>query len=133
MQRPADSSPWPELPYKAWRETSETLQLWTQIIGKIRLSQTPWLNHSWHVVLYVTARGLTTSPMPYGERAFTIDFDFLDHFLIIETSDGQARRMPLRAQPVKDFYAAIMAALAELGIQVAITNTPCELPDPIRF
>ena len=72
---------WPELPFAAWKDTYATLHLWTQIVGKIRLAQTPWLNHSWHVVLYVTARGLTTSPIPYGERLFQLDFDFLDHVL----------------------------------------------------
>jgi hypothetical protein len=88
MQRGADRGSWPDLPYPAWRETCATLHLWTQIVGKIRLSQTPWLNHSWQVPLYVTVRGLTTSPIPYGERAFQIDFDFIDHALRIETSDG---------------------------------------------
>ena len=89
-QRHTDRGTWPDLPYPAWRETCTTLHLWTQIVGKIRLSQTPWLNHSWHVTLYVTARGLTTSPIPYGERAFQIDFDFIDHALRIETSDGSS-------------------------------------------
>jgi Family of unknown function (DUF5996) len=133
MQSKAASSVWPELSYSAWKETYQTLHLWTQIVGKIRLSQAAWLNHSWHVALYVTTRGLTTSAIPYGERAFSIDFDFLDHLLLIETSDGRRWRMPLQAQPVKDFYAAILTALAELGVPVAISETPCELPDPIRF
>ncbi len=124
---------WPDLPYPAWRETCATLHLWTQVIGKIRLSQTPWLNHSWHVTLYVTARGLTTSPIPYGERAFQIDFDFLDHALRIETSDGARRQVPLRAWSVAEFHAAVMAALAGLGIRVHIDECPNELPDPIRF
>ncbi|MEJ0093644.1 MAG: DUF5996 family protein [Methylocella sp.] len=133
MQRTTASSAWPELPYPACKETHATLHLWTQIVGKIRLSQEPWLNHSWHTTLYVTTRGLTTSTMPYGDRAFTIDFDFIDHLLFIETSDEQRWRMPLRAEPVKDFYAAIMAALADLGFPVVIDETPNELPDPIRF
>jgi hypothetical protein len=124
---------WPELPYAAWRDTSETLQLWTQIVGKIRLARTPWLNHSWHVALYITARGLTTSPIPDGARSFQIDFDFIDHGLRIATSDGQQRRLPLTAQPVAAFYAAVMAALAELGIDLKINDRPNELPDPIRF
>jgi hypothetical protein len=124
---------WPDLPYKAWRETCETLQLWTQIVGKIRLAQTPWLNHSWHVTLYVTARGLTTSPIPYGERVFQIDFDFIDHVLRIEAGDGLQRRLPLRAQAVADFHAAVMAALADLGIHVTIDESPNEVPNPIRF
>ena len=92
-----------------------TLQLWTQIVGKIRLSLTPWLNHSWHVTLYVTARGLTTSPIPYGPRVFQISFDFIDHQLRIETSDGAQRQLPLRPQSVADFYAAVIAALAGVG------------------
>jgi hypothetical protein len=133
MQREASSSGWPELPYSAWKETYETLHLWTQIVGKIRLSQASWLNHSWHVALYVTPRGLTTSAIPYEERAFAIDFDFLNHLLLVETSDNQRWRMPLRAQPVRDFYAAVMTALAELGLRVAIDETPNEMPDPIRF
>lgn len=133
MQPEADRNAWPALPYSAWRETYATLHLWTQIVGKIRLSQTPWLNHSWHVALYVTVRGLTTSPIPYGERAFQIDFDFLDHMLCIETSDGARRRMQLRAQSVADFYVEIMATLAYLGIAVRIHERPNELPDAIRF
>ena len=86
--RERDRESWPDLPYRVWEDTCATLQLWTQIVGKIRLSQTPWLNHSWHVALYMTARGLTTSPIPFGERVFQIDFDFIDHLLRIETSDG---------------------------------------------
>ena len=82
---------WPELPYEAWKDSYATLHLWTQIVGKIRLAQTPWLNHSWHVVLYVTDRGLTTSPIPYGERLFQIDFDFIDHELVVTTADGAAQ------------------------------------------
>src|SRR5580698_10863928 len=109
--------PWPELPTAAWRETYATLHLWTQIVGKIRLVRTPWLNHSWHVALYVTARGLTTSPIPDGSRYFQIDFDFIDHALRITAS----------------FYAGIMAALAELGIHLVIDEMPNELPDPIAF
>ena len=79
---------WPDLPYPSWRDTAATLQLWTQIVGKVRLAQTPWANHSWHVTLYVTPRGLTTSPIPYDGRAFQIDFDFINHALLIRTSDG---------------------------------------------
>jgi hypothetical protein len=132
-QRGTDRGSWPDLPYPAWRETCATLHLWTQIVGKIRLSQTPWLNHSWQVPLYVTARGLTTSPIPYGERAFQIDLDFIDHALRIETSDAPRWQMPLHAQPVADFHAAVMAALSDVGIEVHIDEIPNELPDPIRF
>jgi len=125
--------PWPELPTAAWRETYATLHLWTQIIGKIRFARSPWLNHSWHVALYVTPRGLTTSPIPDGTMTFQIDFDFIDHILRISTSDGATRRLELAGQSVASFYAAVMAALAELGIHIAINDMPNELPDPIRF
>ena len=125
--------PWPELPTTAWRETCETLQLWTQIVGKIRLAREPWLNHSWHVTLYVTARGLTTSPIPDGTRTFQIELDFLDHALRISTSDGAQRHFSLAGHSVASFYAAIMAELAQLGIHVAINEMPNELPEPIRF
>jgi hypothetical protein len=124
---------WPDLPYAAWRDTCETLHLWTQIVGKIRLAKTPWLNHSWHVALYVTARGLTTSPIPDGARSFQIDFDFIDHLLRIAASDGKQRQLPLVAQPVAAFYAAVMVALAEIGLDVTIDDRPNEVPDPIRF
>jgi hypothetical protein len=124
---------WPELPLAAWRETCATLHLWTQIVGKIRLSRAPWLNHSWHVVLYVTARGLTTSPIPDGTRTFQIDFDFIDHLLRISRSDGATRQFALAGQSVASFYASVMAALDELGIHVAIDEMPNELPEPIRF
>jgi hypothetical protein len=124
---------WPPLPYAAWRETYETLHLWTQIVGKIRLAHTPWLNHSWHVALYVSARGLTTSPIPDGARSFEIAFDFIDHVLRITTSDGAERQVPLRPQSVAAFYTKVRAALSELGIAVTIDETPNELPDPIRF
>src|SRR5271167_498523 len=98
---------WPELPYVAWKDTRDTLHLWTQIVGKIRLVQTPWLNHSWHVALYVTARGLTTSPIPYYERAVQIDFDFIDHVLWVRTSEGNFRRLLLEPMPVAQFYAEL--------------------------
>ena len=124
---------WPELPTAAWRETYATLHLWTQIIGKIRLTREPWLNHSWHVVLYVTARGLTTSPIPDGVRTFQIDLDFIDHALRISTSDGARRQFSLAGHSVASFYAAILAELAQLGIHVAIDEMPNELPEPIRF
>jgi hypothetical protein len=124
---------WPELPTAAWRETYATLHLWTQIVGKIRLERAPWLNHSWQVALYVTARGLTTSPIPDGVSTFQIDFDFIDHALRISTSDGATRQFALAGQSVASFYTAIMAALAELGIRVTIDQMPNELPEPICF
>ena len=131
--RSAPLVPWPELPTAAWRETYETLHLWTQIVGKIRLVRSPWLNHSWHVALYVTARGLSTSPIPDGTRGFQIDFDFIDHALRISTSDGAKRQLALAGQSVASFYAAVMADLADLGIRLTIDELPSELPDPIRF
>src|SRR6266478_9529961 len=120
--------PWPELPTAAWGATCETLQLWTQIVGKIRLAREPWLNHSWHVVLYVTPRGLTTSPIPDGTRTFQIDLDFIDHALRISTSDGAERQFALARQSVASFHASIIAALAELGTHIAIDEMPNELP-----
>jgi hypothetical protein len=124
---------WPELPYAAWKETYATLHLWTQIVGKIRLAQTPWLNHSWHVVLFVSARGLTTSPIPFGDRTFQLDFDFLDHVLRASTSDGGQKEVRLFPRSVADFYADLMRSLHELGIEVRINELPNEIPDAIRF
>src|SRR5712672_1652908 len=126
-------APWPELPTAAWRETYATLHLWTQIFGKIRLVRSPWLNHSWHVALYVTARGLTTSPIPDGVRTFQIVLDLIDHALHVSTSDGARRQFALAGQSVASFYAAIMAALWDTGIHIAIDEMPNELPEPIRF
>jgi hypothetical protein len=127
------STVWPELPYPAWRDTQATLQLWTQVVGKIRLTQTPWLNHSWHVALYVTSRGLTTSPIPHGDRTFEIQFDFIAQQLIITVSDGATRTFPLRPQAVADFYTQVMTALNELQVPVHIKDLPCEIPNAIRF
>ena len=113
---------WPDLPYAAWKETCATLHLWTQIVGKIRLARTPWLNHSWHVPLYVTARGLTTSPIPYGQRSFEIAFDFHEHVLDITTSDGARDRTALEPRTVADFYGRVMLGLEGLGIPVPING-----------
>ena len=124
---------WPALPYAAWKDTRDTLHLWTQIVGKIRLAQTPWINHSWHVALYLTARGLTTSPIPYGERAFQIDFDFIDHVLWIRTSDGDSRQLALTPMPVAQFHAELLAALDELGVAVRVNPMPNEIADAIPF
>ncbi len=136
MVKPAGSAQaelWPALPYEAWKDTCTTLHLWTQIVGKIRLAQTPWTNHSWHVTLYVTPRGLTTSPIPYAGRAFQIDFDFIDHVLLIQTSAGEVRRLSLEPRSVAEFHDTLMAALAELGIRVRIHGSPNEVTDPIPF
>ena len=123
---------WPDLDYRAWRDTRDTLHLWTQIIGKVRLMRTPWLNHSWHVPLYVTATGLTTSPIPHGARTFEIQFDFIGHGLDIR-SDAGTRRLALQPQSVADFYGAVMSALDDLGIAVAINARPCEIEAAIDF
>jgi Family of unknown function (DUF5996) len=128
-----NSNSWPALDYAAWKETKDTLQLWTQIIGKVRLVQTPWLNHSWHVTLYVTSRGLTTSPIPHGTRSFEIHFDFIDHQLLFTVSDGAAKSVPLRPQSVADFYAAVMRRLEELGLPVIVNDKPCEIPGATEF
>ena len=124
---------WPELPLAAWRDTCATLHLWTQIVGKIRLARAPWLNHSWHVTLYVTARGLSTSPVPDDLRSFEIEFDFIDHVLRIATSEGSTRQFALAGHSVASFYQRLIAELAELRIAVAIDEMPNELPNPIRF
>ena len=124
---------WPDLTYSAWSETLATLHLWTQIVGKIRLTLTPWLNHSWHAPLYVTARGLGTSPIPIGAEIFEIEFDFVGQRLAVRTSRGAERSLPLRPQSVADFYRATIDLLASMGVGVAIKETPNEVPNPIRF
>jgi hypothetical protein len=124
---------WPALPYEAWKDTYATLHLWLQIAGKIRLVQSPWVNHQWHVTLYVTARGLTTSVIPHGTRVFQIDFDFIDHRVALSTSDGAACSLPLEPQPVAAFYRGLMAAMDELGVPVRISKKPNELPQAIAF
>jgi hypothetical protein len=124
---------WPELPSAAWKDTRDTLHLWTQVIGKVRLALSPWQNHSWHVALYVTARGLTTSPIPDGRRTFQIDLDFIDHVLWVRTSDGHYRQVMLRPMTVAEFYAEVVAALDQLGIDVAINTTPNEIADAVPF
>jgi hypothetical protein len=124
---------WPSLPFAEWRDTYATLHRWMQIVGKIRLKLAPPVNHWWHVPLYVTSRGLTTSPIPFGERVFQIDFDFIDHRLAIATGDGQRDGFALRPQSVGDFYAELMRRLHDLGLDVAIWTMPVEIPDPVRF
>jgi len=129
----ASSDFWPAIPYQAWRDTKETLHLWTQIVGKIRLTQTPWLNHSWHVPLYVTPRGLTTSAIPHGQRSFAMTFDFLDHVLAIDVSDGIRQRIALQPRSVADFYRTVMQTLTNLDVPVTIKEYPCEIADAKRF
>ena len=111
---------WPRLSLDQWKDTYDTLHLWSQIVGKIRLSKMPWINHSWHVPFCVTARGLTTSLIPYGTRAFEIDFDFSDHRLHISTSEGERRSFALKAMSVADFYRKILRTLSELDIEARI-------------
>ena len=128
-----DAVSWPKLPLDAWRDTYQTLHMWTQIVGKIRLALSPRLNHWWNVALYVSPCGLTTSPIPYGSGAFEIQFDFVNHQLEISTSNGARNWLALSAQPVAAFYDTLMAALRALGIQVAINTKPQEVADPIPF
>lgn len=127
------TSAWPALPLAEWADTLATLHLWTQVVGKVRLACTPLVNHWWNVPLYVTARGLTTSAMPFEERAFQIDFDFLDHQLLIRCSDGAERRLALEPRSVADFYREVMRLLVELGIRITIWPVPVELEHPIPF
>lgn len=124
---------WPGLPLDAWKDTYATLHRWFQIAGKIRLAQTPWVNHSWGVSLYVTARGLTTSLIPYGTRTFQIDFDFIGHRLAVQSSDGGAGGFALEPRSVAGFYARLMKELGGLGIQVRIRKRPNEVLDPVPF
>jgi hypothetical protein len=124
---------WPALPLEPWADSCVTLHMWTQIVGKIRLRESAPINHSWHSTLYVTARGLTTSPIPHGTRTFQIDFDFIDHALLIQTSDGAVVRLPLVPQTVAAFYRGVMSSLHGLGIDVQIHDKPNEVMDPIPF
>jgi len=127
------TSDWPELPFAELSETAATLHLWTQVVGKIRLARTPWTNHSWHVPLYVTARGLGTSLIPYGGRSFEIDFDLLRHRLVIQGTDGAERSVPLQPGSVAAFYANVLEALAGLGFEIRIHTTPSEVADGVPF
>src|SRR5690349_740852 len=127
------SEVWPGLPVASWQDTYTTLHRWTQVVGKIRLALAPHVNHWWQVPLYVTARGLTTSAMPYGTRLLQIDFDFVAHRLLIQVSNGEERFIALRPCSVADFYAETMDALRSLGIEVSIWTMPVEIPDPIPF
>jgi hypothetical protein len=124
---------WPELPWAHWAETASTLQLWTQIIGKIRLALAPRINHWWHITLYPTCRGLTTSPMPYGDRMVQIDFDFINHQLLFQTDEGITESITLEPMPVADFYAKVMDKMTHIDMPVKIRTLPCEIPDPIPF
>ena len=133
LETHAKATTWPPLPYDEWKDTLATLHLWTQVVGKIRLAQAPWTNHSWHVPFYVTSRGLTTSPIPYGTRTFEMVFDFLDHELRILTGEGAVESVRLADQPVADFYRDVLGRLGTLGLDIGIRTMPCEIPDAIPF
>jgi len=124
---------WPPLPLESWSDTRNTLHMWTQVVGKVRLALTPKVNHWWNVPLYVSSRGLTTSPIPYGDLVFEVEFDFLDHKLYIRVSNGIVKELPLRPQTVADFYQEFMSTLRSAGIQVGIWHMPVEIPNPIAF
>ena len=124
---------WPELPLDAWRDTYATLHMWTQMVGKVRLALSPRVNHWWEVPLYVNARGLTTSAIPYGDGVFEIQFDFIDHELNIQTSWGSSKTLALKPQSVADFYSVFTSALRTLGIEVKIWTMPVEVSNPVRF
>ena len=123
---------WPALPYEAWRDTYQTLHMWTQIVGKVRMELSPFLNHWWHVTLYVTPRGLTTSSIPYHGSTFDVTFDFIEHNLCIRTSEGTTKALPLIPRSVAAFYREFMACLSALGIEVTINTLPSEVQNPIR-
>jgi hypothetical protein len=124
---------WPDLPYSAWHETVATLQLWTQIVGKIRLTLTPWVNHGWQAPLYVTARGLGTSPIPTGNEILEIEFDFISHRLVARTSRDEEATLQLKPQTVANFYRGVIDLLNGMGITLVINEMPNEVPNPIRF
>jgi len=123
---------WPALPYDEWKDTYATLHMWSQVVGKVALAQAPPVNHSWGVALLVTARGLSTHPLPYGERTFTLEFDFIAHELMIRTSEGGQRSLRLVPMTVADFYRDVMATLRDMGLAVEIWPMPVEIPSPIR-
>ena len=127
----ADPGTWPSLPLDAWRGTYAALHLWTQIVGKIRLSLSPWVNHSWHTTLYVTATGLTTSAIPYGSRSFEIDFNFLEHQLWLRSSDGCSAAIALEPQSVASFYGRLMQEMHKLDFDVRIHRRPNETAEPM--
>jgi hypothetical protein len=124
---------WPALAYDAWKDTYETVHLWAQIVGKIALAQAPKLNHSWGIAFRVTPRGLTTLTLPHGNRSFTIEFDFIDHALVIRTSEGMVRSLPLGPRTVADVYRDLMDSLRAMGLPVKIWPVTVEIPTPIRL
>jgi hypothetical protein len=124
---------WPALPYDAWKDTYATLHMWTQVVGKVALVHAPPLNHSWSIAFQVTPRGLSTRTLPYDDRTFSIQFDFIDHQLVIHASDNETRTLALRPQTVADFYRDVMATLDGMGLPEKIWTLPSEVPSPIRF
>src|ERR1700730_413484 len=133
MLRTLISPEWPPLPFEDWEATCDTLHMWTQIVGKTRLALTPLQNHWWNVTLYVTPRGLTTSPIPFQQRTFEVEFDLVAHRLSIRTSEGNEHHIPLYPRSVADFYAEYMACLRSLGIEVRLYRTPVEFDDTTPF
>ena len=131
--RASDDEDLPALPFESWKDTVATLHMWAQIVGKVRLKLCPLVNHWWNVPFYITARGMTTSVMPYEQRDIEVQFDFIEHKILIETSEGRVVAMAMAPQSVADFYKKFMAALSELGVSVRIWTMPCEVPDPIPF
>lgn len=123
----------PELPLAEWQDTLTTLHMWSQIVGKICVEQTPLVNHFWNSTLYVTPRGLTTSILPYGERSFELEFDFIDHALLVKTDSGELKTIELYPRSVADFYGEVMKTLRELELSVEIWTMPVEVENPIRF
>ena len=131
--RETENEFWPALPLESWQDTYSTLHMWTQIVGKIRLALSPLVNHWWNVPLYVNARGLTTSMIPYHDAKFELSFDFIDHRLLLYTSDGRRQSLPLEAKSVAEFYRQVMEMLREADIEVKIWRMPVEIPNPIPF
>lgn len=131
--RSAPADEWPALPFAEWKHTAATLHMWLQIVGKIRVACVPWVNHQWHVTLHVTSRGLTSRPIPWNGDTFEVDFDFVDHRVLLTRSDGRRDRVELRPRSVADFHNELMTKLKGLGIAVEIHGRPNEVPDPIPF
>lgn len=124
---------WPPLPYDEWKDTYATLHMWTQVVGKIAVVLAPPLNHGWGIALHLTARGLRTQLLPHGNRSFTVEFDFVGHQLVIATTDGETRTLPLEPRTVADFYREVMATLGAMSLPVKVWPVPVEIPDPVPF